>query len=71
MINLLGWEVQLIALIALCLSLVAVVLQRSARSQRAPLPPGPPGYPIFGNTLPKALYVVLYGFSSLEFQPLY
>lgn len=71
MINQLGWEVQLIALIVLCLCLVAIVLQRSARSRHPPLPPGPPGYPIFGNALPKALYVVLYSFSSLESQPVY
>ncbi len=43
--------------IVLCLTLTAI-LYRWLSSSRPPLPPGPKGYPIFGNTLPKALCVL-------------
>lgn len=42
--------------LVLCLTLT-VILYRWV-SSRTPLPPGPKGYPIFGNTLPKALCVL-------------
>lgn len=59
--NELGGHAQIAVVLGFSLGILMIVHQLLA-SSRPPLPPGPPGNLIFGNSLPKALYVVLYGF---------
>ena len=65
MVNLLpielGSQAHVVAALAFCLGIIAIIHRKWSRF-RPPLPPGPPGNLIFGNSLPKALYVVLSGF---------
>ena len=65
MTNLLPIELSLrahvVAVFFVCLGLITIIHRKLSRF-RPPLPPGPPGNFIFGNSLPKALYVVLFGF---------
>jgi hypothetical protein len=56
-----GLQAQIAAGLAFCIGLIAIIHHTLAHRSRPPLPPGPPGNPIFGNSLPKALYVVLSG----------
>jgi hypothetical protein len=58
MTNLLGLQVQIVAVLVLCFALIVRVIHQRLAYSSPPLPPGPPGNPIFGNYLPKALYVV-------------